>query len=51
MTKETPFKFLCLAVLVFIVGITLVTFLGYAVLGLVQMTTFLMELISRGGYG
>lgn len=48
---KTLFKGFGLALLVLIVGIAFVTFLGYAVLGLVQMTMFLMDLISRGGYG
>ncbi|QFG09192.1 hypothetical protein PBI_SPORTO_4 [Arthrobacter phage Sporto] len=51
MINEKPLKLCAMAILVLIVGIVLCTFLAYAVLGLVQMTTFLMELISRGGYG
>lgn len=51
MIRETPLRLCFLAVLVLIVGTVLCTFLAYAVLGLVQMTTFLLELISRGGYG
>jgi len=51
MNKETPLRLLAFALLVLVVGVMLCLVLAYAILGLVQMTTFTMELISRGGYG
>lgn len=52
MDNESPLRLSVMAIITLVVGIVLATFLAYAVIGLVQMTLFLMELIGRGGsYG
>lgn len=51
MLKALAFRFSAMSILVFMVGIVFTMFLTYAVIGLVALTTFLMEVISRGGYG
>ncbi|UVT31163.1 hypothetical protein SEA_DJUNGELSKOG_5 [Arthrobacter phage Djungelskog] len=49
--KSSSLRLSALAVLTLIVGVVLCTFLAYFVLGLVQLTTFLLEVIARGWYG
>jgi hypothetical protein len=51
MLKALALKFSALTILVLVVGVIFTMALTYFIVGMVQVTSFLIELISRGGYG
>lgn len=51
MKEESPLKLSALALLILVIGIMFSMVLVYAIVGVIQMVSFTIELISRGGYG
>lgn len=51
MKNGTQLRLRLVSLLVLVIGIMFAMVLAYLVLGLVQLTMFTVEVISRGGYG